>query len=104
VLPSRGRVTVLIAVLLVGVIPTAYATPPTDPSWIAGYWDDDDVDTTVLFITGPCAIDVTIPVLGPPLLVVAGPVEPIARLRHPTPLIGGAHPRAPPGVVPRIWV
>jgi hypothetical protein len=87
---------VLIAALLVGVIPTAYATPPTDPSWIAGYWDDDDFDTTVLFISGPCAIDVAAPVLGRPALVVVGRVEPMAPASHRTPLIGGAHPRAPP--------
>lgn len=57
-----------IIALLIGVIPTAYANPP-DPSWVPGYWDDDDFDNTVVFITGPCAIHVAVPVHARALFV-----------------------------------
>ena len=44
---------VLPLVLLCAVIalaPLAYATPP-DPTWIAGFWDDNDHDDVILLIT-----------------------------------------------------
>jgi hypothetical protein len=68
----------LIIALLIGVIPTAYANPP-DPSWVAGYWDDDDFDNTVVFITGPCAIHVTVPVHARAVFVAMARVEPGTR-------------------------
>jgi hypothetical protein len=48
----RGRV--LVVWLLVTVLGTlasvAYATPP-DPTYIAGFWDDDDYDDVVTLAT-----------------------------------------------------
>lgn len=92
---SRGRLTLLVAALVIGVIPAAYAGPP-DPSWVAGYWDDDDFDTTVVFITGACAIDVVFPVHSGPFLVALARVERAGPVDCPTPLRAARHPRAPP--------
>jgi hypothetical protein len=40
-------VIVLLALALAALLPLAYASPP-DPTWLAGYWDDDDYDDVVL--------------------------------------------------------
>jgi hypothetical protein len=44
-----------VAVLLLGVVltlsPIAHASP-TDPVWIPGFYDDNDYDDVILFITG----------------------------------------------------
>jgi hypothetical protein len=45
----------LVAVL-VGLVPAAYADPP-DPTWIGGFWDDDDFDYVVLLIGTACAVE-----------------------------------------------
>ena len=70
---------------------------PPDPSWVAGYWDDDDFDNTVVFITGPCAIHVTVPVHARALFVAMARLEPADPADCPTPLLRSSlHPRAPP--------
>ena len=46
----------LVAALLV-LVPAAYADPP-DPTWIGGYWDDNDFDNVVIFIVSVCAVEV----------------------------------------------
>ena len=59
--PSCGvlqrYVALLLAVALLGLVPTAYADPP-DPTWIGGYWDDDDFDNVVISIVSACVIAV----------------------------------------------
>jgi len=44
-----------LAVLLLGVLltlpPLAHASP-VDPTWIPGFYDDNDYDDVILFITG----------------------------------------------------
>jgi len=56
---------VLLVVALLGLVPTAYADPP-DPTWLGGYWDDDDFDDAVTFIVGASAIAVpSLTELGP---------------------------------------
>jgi hypothetical protein len=42
--------------LLLGLVPVAFASPP-DPTWVGGYWDDDDFDSAVVFVTGTLALD-----------------------------------------------
>jgi len=91
----------LITALLIGVIPTAYANPP-DPSWVAGYWDDDDFDNTVVFITGPCAIDVAVLVHARVLFVAVARLEPVDPADCATPLRTSLRPRAPPPPLPRL--
>jgi hypothetical protein len=46
----------LVAVLL-ALVPAAYADSP-DPTWIGGYWDDDDFDNVVVFVVNACAVEV----------------------------------------------
>jgi hypothetical protein len=41
---------------LVGVLTSAAYADPPDPTWLGGYWDDDDFDTAVDFLTGASAI------------------------------------------------
>jgi hypothetical protein len=99
VVTSRRRLTLFIVALLIAVIQTAYASPP-DPSWIAGYWDDDDFDYTVVSITGSCAIDVRDATLGEPILVAVARLEPVDPTGCPSPLVADVHPRGPP---PRLF-
>ena len=44
----------VLALVLLGAVtvlaPLAYATPP-DPTWIAGFWDDNDHDDVIFLIT-----------------------------------------------------
>jgi hypothetical protein len=46
----------------------AYADPP-DPSWIGGYWDNDDFDTVVAYIASTFAVVAKSDVDGTPCLV-----------------------------------
>jgi len=39
----------LVACLILGLTPVAFADPP-DPTWLGGYWDDGDFDNVVLFL------------------------------------------------------
>jgi hypothetical protein len=45
----RALVLLFAALVSFGLVVTASADPP-DPTWIAGYWDDDDQDTAVIAI------------------------------------------------------
>ena len=52
----RSRLALLVALLaaLVSLTPLAYATPP-DPSWVSGFFDNDDNDVGVFLITSSLA-------------------------------------------------
>jgi len=76
-------------------MPTAYASPP-DPSWVAGYWDDDDFDYTVVLVTGHSAIDVADPADGRPSVVAVARLDPPAPAPRPAPDRPGLRSRAPP--------
>jgi len=47
---------ILVALLtvLVALTPLAYATPP-DPTWVSGFFDDDDNDDAVFLVTSSLA-------------------------------------------------
>ena len=49
-----GLSRVLVASILT-LMPLAYASPP-DPTWIAGFWDDDDFDNVVDCITSATSL------------------------------------------------
>ncbi len=90
----------LIAALLAGLPAVAFADPP-DPTWIGGYWDDDDYDDAVIAISAASAIEAPPPVdTELPLWV------PIARVQLPkqaayrAPQRPAAAPRAPPVASP----
>ena len=81
--------------LLVGLVPAAYADPP-DPSWIGGFWDDDDFDTVVAFIASTFAtVSQSVPDTAP-CLVWIDSAEPARLVFTGGPLRSAARPRAPP--------
>jgi len=71
-----------VSVLLLGlllVLPILAHASPTDPTWIPGFYDDNDYDDVILFITGAVgAIDSRI---AAPLWIVAVCVGLIAPIR-----------------------
>jgi len=55
----------LLGLALIGLIasltPLAFADPP-DQTWLGGYWDNDDFDEVVVFISYTCGlVDVSAP-------------------------------------------
>ena len=60
---ARRVFALLIGALLVGLPTVAFADPP-DPTWIAGYWDDDDFDNAVIAIATASAVEAPPPVDG----------------------------------------
>jgi hypothetical protein len=77
------------------VVPLAAASPP-DPTWIAGFWDDDDFDDVVTQIallasTSDTAVPAP-PVAGAPSGRPAAAASPPLRSAVPLSLTG----RAPP--------
>jgi len=92
---SRSVLLVILLVLLLGLVPVAYASPP-DPTWIGGYWDDDDFDNAVVSIVSACAITIPpVPDAAPQWARLAGIElgEPAFIIASPRPV---ASPRAPP--------
>src|SRR5262249_25188846 len=83
--------------LLVGLVPAAYADPP-DPTWIGGYWDDDDFDTVVAFIASTFATIAQSVVDAEPCLVWIERAEPASTLFARPLLPSPSRPRAPPVV------
>jgi hypothetical protein len=45
----------LLACLILALTPLAFADPP-DPTWLGGYWDDDDFDNIVVFLLSTYAV------------------------------------------------
>jgi len=92
---SRSALLVVLSVLLLGLVPVAYASPP-DPTWIGGCWDDDDFDNAVISIVSACAIAIPpVPDAAPQWARLAGIElgEPAFIIASPRPV---ASPRAPP--------
>src|SRR5215470_17572174 len=92
---SRLGILVLAASMLM-LTPLAYADPP-DPTWLSGYWDDDDFDDVVGYVTSaiglpqapvPCALVPVSPQEG--LRPTGLPVASVLVPRRPS------SPRAPP--------
>ena len=85
----------MLACLLAGLATAAYADP-SDPSWIGGYWDDDDFDNVVIFLLGTYAV-VELPLSDTrhsgSLVAFVQCLEPLAT---PGPVDAIASPRAPP--------
>src|SRR6266478_5594254 len=51
----RGVLGAVLAILVVGLTPIAYADPP-DPTWLGGYWDDDDFDNVIVVLLSTYAL------------------------------------------------
>jgi len=91
----RGVLGAVLAILVVGVTPSAYADPP-DPTWLGGYWDDDDFDNVLAFITSASAIAASPVADGRPSSVPEHGVELAQPPARSGPLQALACPRAPP--------
>jgi|SRR5262245_11516101 len=94
-LPLRGILGVLLAVLVVGMTPLAYADPP-DPSWLGGYWDNDDFDNVVAFLASATAIVASPGIDDRPLSLAEHCVELARRSARSASWQAFAPPRAPP--------
>ena len=88
--------TLLLAGLIGGLTPVAYASPP-DPSWVRGVYDDADFDDVVGLITGGAGlVQALIPVdLRPDRILLIALVPSRNHLVVGRPL-SSARPRAPP--------
>ena len=91
----RGLVAPVLVGLILWLTPAAYADPP-DPTWIGGYWDDDDFDTVVVFLASAFAIHVPIAVNAEPLWIPIERREPPPSTVALSPLRPTSYPRAPP--------
>jgi len=87
-------VSLLLVCLVAGPAPLAFADPP-DPTWIGGYWDDDDFDNVVDFIAQANAVVGLPPSAGPSETVIIILESPEPRT-PPAPVHATASPRAPP--------
>jgi hypothetical protein len=97
---ARAPVILAIAAVLIGLTPAAYADP-ADPTWIAGYWDDDDFDNAVEFIVSACAVEALCPVDFGPLFAPVARVDPKEAVDWVSPLRSPASARAPPAAFAR---
>jgi len=88
-------ISVVLICLIAALAPAAYADPP-DPTWVGGYWDDDDFDDVVIFLLGTYAI-VELPLFdsGQPGILVTF-LEYPEPLATPSSVDATASPRAPP--------
>jgi len=95
----RGTLAVVLAVLILGLTPLAYADPP-DPSWLGGYWDDDDFDNVVAFIASATAIVASPVIDGRPSSIAEHFVESARPCARSGSFQAFAPPRAPPVSLP----
>ena len=91
----RGLVALVLVGLILWLTPAAYADPP-DPTWLGGYWDDDDFDTVVVFLASAFAIHVPIGVNTEPLWIPIDRLEPASATFASCLLHRTSCPRAPP--------
>jgi hypothetical protein len=83
--------------VLGGLTPAACADPP-DPTWLGGYWDDNDFDTAVDFLTSASEISAPPATEADPVLASDERIElRDALVRFPA-LQTLAFPRAPPSI------
>jgi len=71
-------------------------TDPPDPSWIAGFWDDDDFDTVVAYIASTFAAFAQSDVDAKPCLVSIDSGGLASPLFVRPPIRNASRPRAPP--------
>jgi hypothetical protein len=91
----REILVVALAAVLLGLVPAAYANPP-DPTWLSGYWDDDDFDDVVILIAKTCAVDAPLVIDSGPLWTVVVGVELLPIRFVQVSSRAAASPRAPP--------
>ena len=94
--PPLWLMAVLFVCVMTALTPLAHASP-SDPSWIAGFWDDGDYDDIVILITS------SVGAVEPHLLSDARLVQPVvgfipavAEEPVPAPTASANQTRAPP--------
>ena len=90
-----GTLASLLVCLIAGLAPAAFADPP-DPTWIGGYWDEDDFDNVVDFITHASAVVGLPPLEAGPSSETVFILEWLEPRTPPAPVHSTASPRAPP--------
>jgi len=93
---SRGAVAGLLLGVLLALPPCAHASP-TDPTWIPGFYDDNDYDDVILFITGAVtAVDSRIVGAIAVVAVCLGLIAPTRRPLIPAHPLRSLSSRSPP--------
>ena len=85
----------LLIAVITGLAPATYADPP-DPTWLGGYWDNDDFDDVVILVEGTVAVVPALVVDAAPPVDVVALVECLEPFAIPTTVDETASPRAPP--------
>jgi hypothetical protein len=89
---------VLLAVALLNVsLTTIGCLDPPDPTWIAGYWDDDDFDSAVDSILHSSAVEPAAPAGAHPRWVAIARVDRLEVSAVPLSVAILDSPRGPPG-------
>jgi hypothetical protein len=93
---GRSAAVVVLVGLMLALTPIAHACP-TDPTWIGGFYDDNDYDDVVLFITGGLtAVDARVVDPVGPITVSLGQVDPSRPHTVPVRPLESLSTRAPP--------
>jgi len=91
-----SRLLALLLILVVaGLVPAAYADPP-DPTWLGGYWDDNDFDDVVILLDGTVAVVPALTLDATPPRDVVAFVDCAEAPAVSTAVDATASPRAPP--------
>jgi hypothetical protein len=91
----RRLLSVGLILSLLTALPLAYADPP-DPTYIGGFWDDDDFDNVVEVVTALCAVPTTPIPCERPLWQAVGYAESVWREPIPGAVVRIIRTRAPP--------
>jgi hypothetical protein len=93
---SRGVAAVLLVGVILALTPIAHACQ-TDPTWIGGFYDDNDHDDVVLFITaGVSAVEARVVEPIGPITVCLGVIDPGRPPTVPVRSVQSLTTRAPP--------
>jgi len=93
------RIILVVVALVSPALTTLAHIDPPDPTWIGGYWDDDDFDSVVDSILEACALEPGAPAdVGPPRALAAG-LGTLEVNTIPPPVATTDAPRAPPAAL-----
>ena len=92
---TRALVLLVAALASFGLVVVASADPP-DPTWIAGFWDDDDQDNAVIAILAIPGGTATAPSSFATFLVIDPLVVVAKRSEIAAPVFSAVESRAPP--------
>ena len=97
---ARSAAAVVLVLVMLSLTPIAHACP-TDPTWISGFYDDNDYDDVVLFITGGLTA-VSATAVNPigPTAISLGQVDPGRPHTVPIRPVESLSTRAPPPALP----